>query len=173
MPAMQRRILLVDDEVAILLALKAILEINGFAVETAASVREAKAKLRTATFHMVISDLHMEDDASGLEVLRAAKKSAHPPAVALLTAYPEAEEDLRNEGADQMLVKPMNTRDLLRQIEVMLVQHQDGQTHAGHVPALAASAKTRTQTQAKTRTPATRKGQGRVTPRKSSAAQAR
>ncbi len=167
MPAVQRRILLVDDEVAILLALKAILEINGFAVETAASVREAKAKLRTSTFHMVISDLRMEDDSSGLEVLRAAKKSSHPPAVALLTAYPEAEEDLRNEGADQMLVKPMNTRDLLRQIEVMLVHHQDGQVQAGSVPVLAASAKT------KARVPAARKSQGRVTARKPSAAHAR
>ncbi len=167
MPAMQRRILLVDDEVAILLALKAILEINGFAVETAASVREAKAKLRTSTFHMVISDLRMEDDSSGLEVLRAAKKSAHPPAVALLTAYPEAEEDLLNAGADQMLVKPMNTRDLLRQIEAMLVQHQDGQAQAGRVPALVASAK------AKARVPTARKGQGRATERKPSTAHAR
>jgi DNA-binding response OmpR family regulator len=166
MPATQRRILLVDDEVAILLALKAILEINGFTVETAASVREAKAKLRTSTFHMVISDLRMEDDASGLEVLRAAKKAAHPPAVALLTAYPEAEEDLLNAGADQMLVKPMNTRDLLRQIEALLVQHQDGQTRAGHVPALAASAKTRTPA-------AARKSPDRATPRKPSAMQAR
>jgi DNA-binding response OmpR family regulator len=157
MPATQRRILLVDDEVAILLALKAILEINGFTVETAASVREAKAKLRTSTFHMVISDLRMEDDASGLEVLRAAKKAAHPPAVALLTAYPEAEEDLLNAGADQMLVKPMNTRDLLRQIEALLVQH---------VPALAASAKTRTPA-------AARKSPDRATPRKPSAMQAR
>ena len=168
MPTVQRRILLVDDEVAILLALKAILEINGFAVETAASVREAKAKLRTSTFHMVISDLRMEDDASGLEVLRAAKKSAHPPAVALLTAYPEAEEDLRNEGADEMLVKPMNTRDLLRQIEALLVHHQDAQPGSGHIPALAASGTARRPQ----RTERAGKARSGRKPRKSAAARA-
>ena len=43
--AMKRRILLVDDELAILLTLKAILEMNGFEVETAASAREAEQKL--------------------------------------------------------------------------------------------------------------------------------
>jgi len=36
---MKRRILLVDDELAILLTLKAILEINGFEVETATSAK--------------------------------------------------------------------------------------------------------------------------------------
>ena len=42
---MKRRILLVDDELAILLTLKAVLEINGFEVETATSAAEAKSKL--------------------------------------------------------------------------------------------------------------------------------
>ena len=36
---MKRRILLVDDELAILLTLKTILEMNGFEVQTAASAR--------------------------------------------------------------------------------------------------------------------------------------
>ena len=46
---MKRRILLVDDELAILLTLKAILEIHGFEVETAASGREAISKLKAAS----------------------------------------------------------------------------------------------------------------------------
>jgi DNA-binding response OmpR family regulator len=33
--------------------------------------------------------------------------------------------DWRNEGANSMLVKPMNTNDLLRQIEALLVSHED------------------------------------------------
>ena len=41
---MKRRILLVDDELAILLTLKAVLEMNDFEVETAASAREARSK---------------------------------------------------------------------------------------------------------------------------------
>ena len=43
---MKRRILLVDDEVAVLLTMKAILEISGFDVDTAASARDGKLKLR-------------------------------------------------------------------------------------------------------------------------------
>ncbi|MGC9291512.1 MAG: response regulator [Acidobacteriaceae bacterium] len=136
---MKRRILLVDDEVAILLALKAILEIHGYEVETAASAREAKAKLRTSTFHMVISDMRMEDDESGYEVLRAAKKAPYQPAVALLTAFPVTDDGWRDEGADQMLVKPMNTKELLQQMETLLARHE-AKKQPATVPALAAAA---------------------------------
>ena len=73
---MKRRILLVDDEVAILLTLKAVLEISGFDVETAASAREAKMKIRAHEYHMVITDMRMESDRAGMEVVAAAKKSA-------------------------------------------------------------------------------------------------
>lgn len=122
---MKRRILLVDDELAILLTLKAVLEIHGFEVETAASAREAKLKIRAHVYSMVITDMKMESDSSGIEVVRAAKKAPYEPAVAMLTAYPIRGNDWRDEGADEMLVKPMNTQDLLMQIEALLVSHED------------------------------------------------
>ncbi len=122
---MKRRILLVDDELAILLTLKAVLEINGFEVETAASAREAKSKLKSSSYHMVITDMRMESDNAGLEVVHAAKKAPYQPAVAMLTAFPLPGSDWREEGADEMLVKPMNTQDLLRQLEALLVTHED------------------------------------------------
>jgi DNA-binding response OmpR family regulator len=121
----KRRILLVDDEVAILLTLKAILEINGFEVETAASAKEAKLKLRANVYHMVITDMRMERETSGSEVVRAAKKASYQPAVALLTAFPLPGSEWREDGADEMLVKPMNTSDLVRQLEAMLISHED------------------------------------------------
>ena len=62
---MKRRILLVDDELAILLTLKAVLEMNDFEVETAASAREARSKLKAGTFHMVITDMRMENESAG------------------------------------------------------------------------------------------------------------
>src|SRR5438445_8866489 len=113
---MKRRILLVDDELAILLTLKAILEMNGFEVETAASAKEAIGKLKKNNYNMVITDMRMESDTSGYDVVREAKKLVTPPAVALLTAYPLLGSDWKSEGANSMLVKPMNTSDLLRQI---------------------------------------------------------
>jgi DNA-binding response OmpR family regulator len=129
---MKRRILLVDDEVAVLLTLKAVLEISGFEVDTAASAREAKLKLRSNEYCMVISDMRMESERAGEHVLEAARKADYQPAVALLSAYPLAEEDWQELGADRMLVKPMHTRVLLEQIEAMLAIHdRDVASHTG------------------------------------------
>jgi CheY-like chemotaxis protein len=122
---MKRRILLVDDELAILLTLKAILEMHGFAVETAASAREAEQKLCGGTYEMVITDMRMESATSGYEVIRAARQQTYNPATAILTAYPVPGGDWKSEGAQTLLVKPMNSGDLLRQIEALLVTHQD------------------------------------------------
>ncbi len=122
---MKRRILLVDDEVAVLLTLKAVLEISGFDVDTAASAREGKSKLKTHEYHMVITDMRMESDEAGIEVIGAARLASYHPAVALLTAFPVAEEDWQSIGADKMLVKPMQTRLLLQQIEKLLASHEE------------------------------------------------
>jgi DNA-binding response OmpR family regulator len=121
---MKRRILLVDDEVAVLLTMKAVLEISGFEVETAASAREGKHRLRTAEYHMVITDMRMESDEAGREVVQAARTAAYHPAVALLTAFPVEEEDWQDLGADKLLLKPMHTRVLLEQIEHLFETHE-------------------------------------------------
>jgi DNA-binding response OmpR family regulator len=121
---MKRRILLVDDEVAVLLTLKAVLEISGFDVDTAASGREGRLKLRKAEYAMVITDMRMESEAAGVEVIKAARAAAYKPAVALLTAFPTNEEGWQYTGADKMLVKPMQTRVLLQQIEKLLASHE-------------------------------------------------
>jgi DNA-binding response OmpR family regulator len=121
---MKRRILLVDDEVAVLLTLKAVLEISGFEVDTAASAKEGRSKLHTHEYQMVITDMRMESEASGLEVIEAARSAAYRPAVALLTAFPAADEDWQEMGADKMLVKPMHTRVLLEQLEKLLISHE-------------------------------------------------
>ena len=121
---MRRRILLVDDEVAVLLTLKAVLEISGFEVDTAASAREGVSKLHTREYQMLITDMRMENDAAGIEVIRAARGAAYHPAVALLTAFPVAEEDWQEMGADKLLVKPMHTQILLKQIEDLIHSHE-------------------------------------------------
>ena len=121
---MKRKILLVDDEVAVLLTLKAVLEISGYDVETAASAREGKHKLRNHEYDMIITDMRMESDASGAEVIKAAREASYHPAVALLTAFPLADEDWQDLGADKMLVKPMQTRAMLQQIEKLMAAQQ-------------------------------------------------
>ena len=136
---MKRRILLVDDELALLLTLKAVLEINGFEVETAISAKEGIAKVKAAAYDMVITDMKMETEHSGYDVVRAAKKLEVKPATAILTAYPMLGTDWKQEGAQSMLVKPMNTDDLLRQIEVLLIQHADSKAKAAKAAAKAAT----------------------------------
>ncbi len=137
---MKRRILLVDDELAILLTLRAILEMNGFEVETAASAREAEGKLGDGEFHMVITDMRMETETAGYDVIRLAKQQPYNPAVAILTAYPSLGSDWKSRGAESMLVKPMNANDLLRQIEALLIQHADyKQQQQSKTPALKAA----------------------------------
>jgi len=131
---MKRRILLVDDELAILLTLKAILEMNGFDVETAASAREAVGKVEADEFHMVITDMRMETETAGYEVIRAARKQVYNPATAILTAFPALGSDWKHAGAQSLLVKPVGTDDLLRQIESLLIQHEDAKQKTARPP---------------------------------------
>jgi DNA-binding response OmpR family regulator len=126
--AMNRRILLVDDELAIRLTLKAILEMNGFEVETASSAHEAVQKMSSGIYEMVITDLCMETKTAGYDVIRAARRQAYNPATAILTAYSNLGNDWISQGAQTLLVKAMNPLDLLRQIEALLVMHQDSKS---------------------------------------------
>lgn len=122
---MRRRILLVDDDVTVLLTLKAVLELNQFDVQTAGSASEAVTKLASGEYDMVITDSRMETDDAGFHVIRAARQQAYRPATALLTAYPPRNMDWKRDGVQSLLVKPIGTQDLLRQIEALLVQQQD------------------------------------------------
>jgi CheY-like chemotaxis protein len=119
-----RRILLVDDELAILLTLRAILELNGFSVETAGSAREAEEKLTSNTYDMVITDMRMETETAGYDVIRVAKAQAYNPATAILTAYPALGSDWESKGAQSLLVKPVGTAELLQQLESLMARHE-------------------------------------------------
>jgi DNA-binding response OmpR family regulator len=122
---MKRRILLVDDDLAVLLTLKAVLEFHGFEVDTASSTAEAISHLESASYQMVISDLRMETEDAGLKVILAARRQSYDPATALLTAYPPSGEHWEHESSESLLIKPLGTKDLLRQVEALLVRHAD------------------------------------------------
>ena len=138
----KRRILLVDDELTILLTIKAVLELHGYEVETAASAREAKSKLRNGIYQMVITDMRMESETSGRDVVAAARKAPYQPAVAMLTAFPVGGSDFEDPGADKMLVKPMGIHDLISQLEALLASHEEKKRRAaehGEISTLAAN----------------------------------
>lgn len=122
---MKRRILLVDDDLAVLLTLKAVLEFHGFEVETASSTTEAISRLESAEYAMVISDLRMETEDAGMKVILAARRQTYDPATALLTAFPPSGEHWESAQSESLLIKPLGTKDLLRQLEALLVRHAD------------------------------------------------
>ena len=130
--AVRRKILLVDNDLTVLLTMRAILEMNGFAVETANSGREAMQRMQADTFAMVITESRLETPNSGYEVIRAARSQAYEPATAILSAHANAMTDWVAQGAQSLLVKAMNSGDLVRQIEALLVNHED--CKAGHFP---------------------------------------
>jgi len=117
----KRRVLLVDDEVTVLLTMKAVLEISGFEVDTAASAREGRSKLKLREYQLVITDMRMESDSGGREVIQAARNAPYHPAIALLTAHPE--DDFGNIDAVKVLVKARHTALLLRDLEALLANH--------------------------------------------------
>jgi DNA-binding response OmpR family regulator len=159
----KRRVLLVDDEVTVLLTMKAVLEISGFDVDTAASAREGKSRIKLREYQMIITDMRMESDAAGREVIQAARNAPYHPAVALLTAFPE--DDWEDMGADKMLVKPMQTAILIKQIEKLL------DTHSAKLQRLANSASAAsTSAKPESSAAATRTAPAKKAPAKKSAA---
>jgi DNA-binding response OmpR family regulator len=126
-PHLKRRILLVDDDLAVQLTLKAVLELHGFEVETASSSSEAITRLQSSTYQMVITDLRMESEEAGLDVIRGARQQPYRPATALLTAYPPSgerwhREDWARDHSDSLLIKPLGTKELLSRIETLLAR---------------------------------------------------
>jgi len=73
----------------------------------------------------VITDARMENENAGFEVMRAARRQAYHPATALLTAFPPPDGNWTLDGTHSLLVKPVGTEDLLRQIEALLILRED------------------------------------------------
>jgi DNA-binding NtrC family response regulator len=80
------RVLIVDDERGMRLALKALLGREGYEVETADSGEEAVRCIQAGTFHVVITDLSM-NGVSGMQVLEHARRVDPDVAVIMITAF--------------------------------------------------------------------------------------
>jgi DNA-binding response OmpR family regulator len=122
---MKHRVLLVDDDATVLLTLRAVLEWHHFEVETAATVEDAYRKLSHREYDVVVTDVRMENDESGFEVLRAARAQSYQPATAILTAYPLQNEQWKKQGAESFLVKPIGTKQLVDELEKLIARRAD------------------------------------------------
>jgi DNA-binding response OmpR family regulator len=118
---MSARILIVEDDRAIARLLRDNLEYEGFAVEWAASGREALEKAQTHGPDLVLLDLMLPSDVDGYELCRTFA-AAQGRAVIILTARGRKEERIRGLqlGADDYLVKPFALDELLARIHAVL-----------------------------------------------------
>jgi CheY-like chemotaxis protein len=114
------RILLVDDEAAILSTLKVILETKGHGVVPARSAVEACAALSKQAFDVVITDVKMETGTSGYDVARTARAQPYAPLIVILTALPIQGQQWRQAGADAALIKPVRIEELLSTISKLV-----------------------------------------------------
>src|SRR3954469_5144250 len=99
-----QKLLLVDDEESILKMFKSILEMDDFAVETASSAGAGIAALNNDTFDVVVTDLRMETQLAGYDVVRAATNLRPKPVVAIVTAFPVPASEWKKAGADALFV---------------------------------------------------------------------
>lgn len=125
LPALLRhRVLVVDDEENVRVTTAAILEQEGYEVETASDGREALEKVGRGHYNLVLTDMRMEDmDGSALLGELHAK---HPDIVTVvLTGYASIESsiDALRQGVYDYLVKPCVVDDLKRTV-MRALEHQ-------------------------------------------------
>ena len=108
--APRHRILVVDDDEMVLQGLSASLERDGYRVSVQRSGDAAVQRLSRDRFDLVITDVMMPG-LSGIGVLERVRAMSPDTNVVVLSGYPRrdlAEEAMRK-GADEFLVKPVNT----------------------------------------------------------------
>jgi DNA-binding response OmpR family regulator len=115
------KVLLVDDEDAILENLRAFLERSGFQVFTAPNGHQALNAIRQSRPDVVIMDVLMPV-LDGREALRQLRAEANWTPVILLTQIGESTERAMalEEGADDYLNKPFNPHELVARIKAVL-----------------------------------------------------
>src|SRR5690606_10493751 len=101
------RILLVDDEAAILRTFRYCLEDRGYTVVTAASAAQAEAVLQRQVFDLCFLDLRLGED-NVLDVLQQMRILAPWMRVVIVTAHSAVDTavDAMQAGAADYLVKP-------------------------------------------------------------------
>ena len=111
------KILMIDDEQALLKLSSSILRREGFAVETRSDAREALALLQDESFDIILLDLRMPE-MSGLDFLRHFNVRARPEEVLILTAHADVQSAVETVklGAYGYLAKPFNAEEILNHI---------------------------------------------------------
>lgn len=114
----QEPVLIVDDEPEVRAALLEALQSRGYSAEAAAGGEEALVRMAEAPFPVVLTDLHMPNGLTGLELI-AAIKERHPDTLCILvTAFATLDTSIEalKRGAYDLIQKPFR----LAEMEVVL-----------------------------------------------------
>lgn len=110
------KMLIVDDQKEVCVALKRYFTVCGFDVESASELEEAAAMIAGNSYAIMISDLHLTPirGNEGLEIVRVLRHRSPKTKIIILTAYstPEVEEEAYACGVAKVLNKPVALSEL-------------------------------------------------------------
>src|SRR5580692_3176149 len=116
-PGMAGAVLIIDDEAEIRESLQALLEMEGFAVETAASGDAGLQRIGEQPFDLILLDLAMPGR-DGMDVLAEIRAHETRLPVILITAYGTVENAVRamQSGASNFIQKPWDNEKLMADV---------------------------------------------------------
>ncbi|MBC7475455.1 MAG: response regulator [Candidatus Sericytochromatia bacterium] len=131
---MSEKILLVDDEEAIIESIEFALKQEGFEVVKAGDGQEALQKVQLEKPNLIVLDL-MLPEVSGLEVCRILRRERNEVPIIMLTAKGEEIDRVigLEVGADDYLVKPFSLRELTARIRALLRRSKPSDAESGNV----------------------------------------
>lgn len=125
--AARLRILVLDDEPIVCKRLKPAFQKAGYDVETFTDSAGALARLREASFDIVITDLKMEG-ADGMQVLSGALDSSPRTRVIVITGFAtlETAKESFRKGAFDFVAKPFKLGDIVDCVKRIEGELRDG-----------------------------------------------
>ena len=115
------RILLVEDEPALVITLTDMLQGEGYNVDSSTNGREAKSRILREAFDLVILDV-MLPGMNGFEICKEVREQGYTTPILMLTARDQTSDKVQGlrTGADDYLAKPFDPGELLARIEALL-----------------------------------------------------
>ena len=116
-----KKILVVEDDPAHLLALEDNLKFAGYEVSTARSGRAALQLLRQEEFDLIVLDI-MLPYVGGFEVCKRLRESGNDTPIIMLTAKTQEQDRVQglDLGADDYITKPFSINELLARVRAVL-----------------------------------------------------
>ena len=126
------RVLVVDDEAAVLLTYRLILERQGYDVMACGTSVQAIAAIEKQKFDVVLCDYSLEEQHTGFEVISEARKRDSAVPAALLTGY--ATKETADEAASRgigVMFKPIEIEEFLATTSNMLRKNNEPKQEDG------------------------------------------